>query len=238
MKSEKNAWNKMLYKYDSLLLGIHQFINEMQKSPEKLPPYHKRLVAFAKEPALEIGSGTGKNSLLLSKLMGIHCIVCDISPRLLELSKKLFKHYSVKATFVNGDFRKMAFKNTQFPFIHSDCAIEHVRETVMVVSEISRILCPRGHVIVSVPNLLRFDGYPLVKVVKKPPYYERFFTKSKLKRVFEENDLKVIELFDYNPYSELKYTPLNAVIKLCEKSRIKRLSFIPGTMLCLVARKK
>lgn len=102
---------------------------------------------LAVENCLEIGCGTGKNTLFLVEKVGQITSV-DFSEKMLEEAKK--KVQSDKVTFVQSDITKSwNFANTKYDLITFSLVLEHIENLDFIFNQINEI---------SKPNTLVYIG--------------------------------------------------------------------------------
>jgi 2-polyprenyl-3-methyl-5-hydroxy-6-metoxy-1,4-benzoquinol methylase len=139
---------------------------------------------------LELGSGNGElASVLKSKAINLTC--SDNSP----IYVKNLKKYGLKA--IKTDFNlPLPFDSNQFDLVISLEVIEHLYQAENFLSEIHRILKPKGQLIISTPNIAWW-GYRFYMLLGQPPkkegYHLRFFTHHTLTKLLAKSGLKIIE---------------------------------------------
>lgn len=132
MKNKKETWNELYSgtEFEDIVKRINYGLDNHDRLYEYYP-WLKLLkesgLKFKK--SLEIGSGTGSYSLILKKL-GIvdEVYLLDWSEESIETAKKLFEKYNVKGNFIQGDVRKLPFKNNEFDLVLSGGLLEHFEE--------------------------------------------------------------------------------------------------------------
>lgn len=105
---------------------------------------------------LDVGCGTGKFSLLLTR-EGARTILLDFSLPVLRMSRELFSlHNNKDADFILADIRNMPIKDNTADVCFSEGVIEHFRkkERKEILSEKTRTTRNEGFVITSCPNKL------------------------------------------------------------------------------------
>lgn len=158
---------------------------------------------------LDLGSGTGKNSIYLAEEEGATAFGLEIAKTAVSIAKQRAKEADVKATFIEQSF------GTHFPFADSsfNLALDIMssnslteKERNMYLSELNRVLVPGAYFFV---RLLALDGdkhaatllrtnpggepgtykLPEVGITERvltekefKNYYEPFFTIHKLER--------------------------------------------------------
>ncbi len=126
---------------------------------------------------LEIGSGQGFNSYILSKNKKTQVIGIDISAEDIRISKERYPHV---------DFRKMSaealrFNGNYFDEVYAMDVLEHVDNINKVVSEANRVLKKDGRFIINIPHYA--TEAILIKI--RPTYFKEIHHV----RVFQENEL-------------------------------------------------
>jgi SAM-dependent methyltransferase len=98
---------------------------------------------------LDLGCDTGEWTLKIAKKVGSNDVygVEIVDKRIRQAKTKGIK--VVKAD-LNG---KLPFKNAFFDIVHANQIIEHLHETDNFISEIYRVLKPKGYAIISTENL-------------------------------------------------------------------------------------
>lgn len=124
------------------------------------------------------------------------------------LAKKLFKFRGeVDCDIIVADACYLPFRNRSFDLVFSDCTIEHIPNYTHAIKECARVCEDFGHVIITVPNKYRIDGWDsdtfLGKLVKGSdyPYHQRlYFTAKQLKELMKAVGLEPKELFEYGTF--------------------------------------
>lgn len=142
---------------------------------------------------LDVGCGTG--SILLNlpwecKITGI-----DLSPYAIKKARDYCSEQYRSAVFLVGDGNALPFKDNLFDTVLLIDVLEHTENPKQIVSEIKRVLKPRGKVVVTVPN----ERHPVVKFEflrklfsNRPDIHEHLdepYNINKLKAVFEGFEL-------------------------------------------------
>ncbi|MBD2536410.1 class I SAM-dependent methyltransferase [Nostoc flagelliforme FACHB-838] len=92
---------------------------------------------------VEIGCGTGKNTLLLSQIAQTVYAV-DFSAAMIEKAKE--KVNSVNVTFITADItNQWICSNKSIDFITCNLVLEHIKDLSKIFSEASRVLVPGGY---------------------------------------------------------------------------------------------
>lgn len=92
---------------------------------------------------VEIGCGTGKNTLLLSQIAQTVYAV-DFSAAMIEKAKE--KVNSVNVTFITADItNQWICSNESIDLITCNLVLEHIKDLSKIFSEASRVLVPGGY---------------------------------------------------------------------------------------------
>jgi len=120
----------------------------------------KRVLTGLDSPSIvEIGCGTGKNTLWLSQIAGrVHAI--DSSKAMIEKAKA--KVNSTNVTFTVGDITKTwTCNNASADLITCNLVLEHIQDLSFIFSEASRVLVKGGYFFIS--ELHPFKQYQGIK---------------------------------------------------------------------------
>ena len=86
----------------------------------------------------------------LGRIERLYCLECS-KHRLLKIGPKVLEHYNVpkdKVTLVFGDFYDLHIKDNSLDFILLSSAFHHAGEPFKLLSEIQRVIKPKGIVII------------------------------------------------------------------------------------------
>lgn len=188
MSSNKNQWNGL---YKNYINEEFENFDEYFKIKMKLKqPFLKEVIKYAKDkPILECGCGTGKATVYLAT-KGIKCYGMDLEDAMVKqtraLSKKVCPDNPVKA--VQGDIKKIPFKDKFFSVTHSSGVLEHYsdEEIINFINEQIRVsdVC-----VFSVPTKY-FD--------KKMLGNERFMTRKEWISIINRSNAKITKKFGYH----------------------------------------
>lgn len=102
------------------------------------------------EVVLDVACGSGFGAKILEEKGAKFIHAVDISPKAIELADK---HYaSDHISFKIGDVHDLDFPADFFDLICCFETIEHIQEVDKALSELQRVLKPKGHLIISSPN--------------------------------------------------------------------------------------
>lgn len=184
-------YSEVARRYDIEQLGV----------PDWRRPYLRRLRRYARLPevhrVLEFGSGKGGLSLAI-KLdrpdLDVFCL--DFSGVALQFSQAAFAHHRTKANFVCGSFLELPFASGTFDLVHGNTVLEHVEDTELALSELTRVLRPGGILLATVPNRRRrIDGHDIYVLVNRLDYLCQTFAPSRLRQLVQAAGHEILEEF-------------------------------------------
>jgi ubiquinone/menaquinone biosynthesis C-methylase UbiE len=117
-------------------------------------PQIPRFVKFEKYKGLkilEVGCGIGTDLTNFAK--SNDAVGIDISKESLKLAKENFKLHDLKGKFIHASATKLPFKDKAFDLIYSCGVLHHIPNIINAVSEIHRVLKPKGKIIILLYNL-------------------------------------------------------------------------------------
>lgn len=124
---------------------------------------------------LDIASGTGYGSHILSKSYANKVVGVDVSKEAVRLASEKFKNDNLD--FVVGDAESLSFEDDSFDLVVSFETIEHLQNPQKFLEEIKRVLKNDGHLLISTPN------YDVSK--NQNPYHLKEYTKEEFERILE-----------------------------------------------------
>lgn len=127
---------------------------------------------------LEIGSGQGFNTYLLSKIKHNKVIGIDLSKEDIKISRKRYP----EVDFIVMNAENLSFSNNYFDTVYAIEVLEHVDSLDKVLNEIKRVLKKGGKLIVSVPYYKSEEW--LLKL--RPTYFQEIHHV----RIFKKNELE------------------------------------------------
>jgi SAM-dependent methyltransferase len=101
--------------------------------------------------ALVVGCGDGLEAAVLAETFNCHVTAIDIEDN--------FKVSDSRVHFRLMDARIMDLDSCSFDFVYSFHALEHIREPMRAIKEISRVLVNNGIYCIGTPNRNRLIGY-------------------------------------------------------------------------------
>jgi ubiquinone/menaquinone biosynthesis C-methylase UbiE len=142
---------------------------------------------------LEVGAGSGRDSLALSR-DGALVTVLDYSPASLELVRRQAREQGLPIALVRADALAMPFRDGSLGVVFHQGLLEHFRDPRPLIRETARVASVGGRVIVDVPQT--FHPYTLLKqaliaVDRWFAGWETQFTPRHLERLLAEAGLRV-----------------------------------------------
>ncbi len=140
-----------------------------------------------------------KNTRLLwwVQSMGSRAVGIDISQGVFKEIKEKWPEEANATWLVMADVRELPFLDDSFSGIYSMGTVEHFRETELALSEIYRVLRPRGKAIIGVPNKHDLFLRPLqVFILRRLGLYafgqEKSFSRIQLRSMLEKTGFKIV----------------------------------------------
>jgi len=154
---------------------------------------------------LEVGCGLGGFCISLAT-KGAKVIGLDISSSAVNKAKNLAKQLEVQSQIdlIIGDAHFLPIKDQTNDVVVCSETLEHVTNYEKAFRELVRVTRKSGHLCLTVPNLLStlFFEYVVLLLIGQPQYAKDFgclekehiFHPFKLRRLFNRENLKVIEI--------------------------------------------
>jgi ubiquinone/menaquinone biosynthesis C-methylase UbiE len=133
---------------------------------------------------LDIGCGTGHRSFIAYEQSKCNIVGIDGSMYAINYANKNFSRDMLK--FVNSDVVSMPFLNNSFDNVYMLAVIEHISNTKFLLSEIERVIVPKGKLFLCVTE----NDY------HSSPDHVHIFSKRLLYKTF--NAYKIINSFVKN----------------------------------------
>ncbi|MEQ1876377.1 MAG: bifunctional 2-polyprenyl-6-hydroxyphenol methylase/3-demethylubiquinol 3-O-methyltransferase UbiG [Bdellovibrionia bacterium] len=167
--------------------------------------YFKRIIEqqlklpAAKMTALEVGCGGG---ILCEEIarMGFTTTGLDPSEPALQVARAHSQKSNLKINYVHGTGEKLPFPDASFDVIFCCDVLEHVSDLGRVVSEISRVLKPGGHLFYDtlnrtpISNLVAIkiwqDWKPFAFMPKNLHVWSMFIKPQELEKTFANHSLE------------------------------------------------
>lgn len=208
--STKQYWN-VFWSKERKKKVIHKF--QFQKMKKVLGNLKNKRV-------LEVGAGSGVDSLYLTKKYKTHAFCLDFSEKALEKINSNFKKYNLKCKIIRANLRKIPYPDNYFDVVFSNGVLEHFRNPLKMILEQKRVLKKGGLLVIGVPY--KYTLYTLKKLIlislnKWYTGWETQFTKRELQNLIQTTNMKYVDLYyDCHPRwylpKKLQRTWLNFII--------------------------
>ncbi len=120
------------------------FLNLDPRSARRAVDPEGLLGPIARREVLCLAGGGGQQSAAFG-LLGARVTVLDLSPTQLERDRQAAAHYGLTVRTVEGDMRDLsAFRDSSFHIVWHAHSLGFVPESRRVITEVSRVLRPRG----------------------------------------------------------------------------------------------
>jgi 2-polyprenyl-3-methyl-5-hydroxy-6-metoxy-1,4-benzoquinol methylase len=169
-------------------------------------------IPLAGQLILDFGAGNGAQTLELVKL-GCMVVACDIDQADLDVLRRYLQDNKIKTvTPIRYDGEALPFGDRHFDAVVSFAVLEHVQDEEKVLSEIHRVLKPRGDFLIAVPNkwwvfethgarlpLLPWNRVPFFSWLPKPLHSRfanaRIYRKKDIVSLLRTHGFDILETF-------------------------------------------
>jgi SAM-dependent methyltransferase len=187
---------------------------------------------------LEVGCGRG-DLLRVARTAGFSVTGCDFFGGR--------KPDEAGIAFFDGDLRQARFPDASFDVVINRNLLEHTFDPGVEMQEIRRVLKPRGHLYLKVPNV-RFDhGWRCrllfgARHLLEPPYHLNYFDPSSLKRLLTRSGMDFLTWWIERPSGEKRWSanvPREVFYRLAQACYLVSAgSVFPQVVLTCSARKR
>lgn len=168
------------------------------KRRKRKPTIHKKQFKKMKKTignlkgkkVLEVGAGTGLDSLYLAKKYKTIPYCIDFSDESIKRIKENFRKENIKYRVVKADIRHIPFPSNYFDVVFSNGVLEHFKNPIKILKEQKRILKNNGLLVVGVPytfTFLTIKKKLLMLVGRWECRWETQFTRSSLLSLIKKN---------------------------------------------------
>lgn len=198
MNSQREYWNKL---FSGFVLNEPDHDGWLEK-------YSEILQRPAHMPIIDLGCGSGHNSIFLKK-KGYDVIACDFS----EAALRRVKHFIPDCKTMEFDFLEgLPFEDKSVKIIVSDLSIHYfsVTDTYKVLNEIKRVLTEDGYLLCRVNSTNDTNyGAGQGELISKNYYnrngkLKRFFDKDDIEMFFSDWNVEFLEECEMHRYDETK----------------------------------
>jgi SAM-dependent methyltransferase len=175
-----------------------------------------RAADVAGKDVLEVGCGMGTHASLLAKA-GARLTAIDLTERAVGITSQRFELFNLEGRIERGDAERLRFPNDSFDMVWSWGVIHHSSSMESCLSEMTRVLRPRGRLFLMVyyrPSIVYYMHNGLIRGVlmgqllrcslseiytaSSDGFYARVFNKAELEALlapgYEQIKLSVIGL--------------------------------------------
>lgn len=151
---------EQLYNYYN---SSEEYLSHLKsRVPHNVKPYATAIVDVTVPGGrvIDIGCGTGVSTALLAE-QGMKPCGLDLSHPFLRIA-----HENIDSSFLQGDATRLPFAENSVDSIGLNAVIEHVPHVEHLLSELTRVIKPQGHLIIFSPNLLS-PFTPIKQVIRR-----------------------------------------------------------------------
>ncbi|MBU3912630.1 MAG: methyltransferase domain-containing protein [Nanoarchaeota archaeon] len=182
--------------------------------------------SFSNLEVIEVGAGSGTNSILFAK-RGAKVTILDYSKQALKRSKEFFKRNNCEAEFILADALKLPKKlKGKYDVAMSFGLAEHFQDTerIKVIKSHMDLMGSRGIVLISVPNKIN-PPYRIHKFIMESLGFWKFgeeypFSRQEFKKISNILRIKKIHFLGDSLISSFRF--INPILLLKKKLGIKR----------------
>jgi len=208
---------ELIYNNGTAVPGYHRYwkyadvvskiSNPLQYLTEKESPYWAVSKAVSeytdnikKNPRIiEIGSGLGYFTYALKKA-GYNIIGLDISEKAVENAKQRYGDF-----YISGDLYKYSIENSGlYDLVILTEVIEHIEDISSFISALSKLIQPKGQIIITTPNKSIYPS-TAVWVSDFPPVHYWWLSKESFMYIAEKLNMKV-SFVDFTEFYKNNFT--------------------------------
>jgi ubiquinone/menaquinone biosynthesis C-methylase UbiE len=138
-----NPCNALFSKADKFARNYFEDIEQYRYNME---PYIWNFAQFSRyhgKRILEIGVGVGTDFIQWVR-SGCIATGCDLTPAAVEYTRKRLEAYGLQAVVQQEDCENLSFPNESFDLVYSFGVLHHTPDIMKAISEIYRVLKPKG----------------------------------------------------------------------------------------------
>ena len=188
-ESEKSHWEKFWAR--------ERNIKEVYPHSRCLIDNLTKITDVSGKRILEVGAGSGRDSVKISTLGG-NSFVVDYASSSLETIRESSVDENADLTLIKGDAFKLPFRDESFDVVFHQGLLEHFRNPEDLLRENTRVLKKGGLLLVDVPQ--KYHLYTVVKHIlilfgKWFAGWETEFTIGQLERMLKKQGLSVVSVY-------------------------------------------
>ncbi len=166
----KNFWDNRPcnIKHSTKPIGTKEYFDEVEKRKYFVEPHVPEFAEFEKwknKNVLEIGCGIGTEAINFAR-NGANLTIIELSEKSLDLAKKRFETFGLKANFILGnaeDIDKILEKDIQFDLIWSFGVIHHSPHPEKILEKCKNFLKDGGELRIMVYSKISYKLFYLMK---------------------------------------------------------------------------
>lgn len=156
------AFDKIYREIDASQLGAIISNHKLERNSYLVTVYESiKNVSEKHLRILEVGCGTGIDSLILADKVDSTAFGIDLSLEALRIANRCSDFFNNNLKLINCDGHWMPFRDGAFDLIFSQGVLEHVENETEFISEQIRVLKDGGTIIINVPQ--KYTAYSLYK---------------------------------------------------------------------------
>ncbi|OQX85407.1 methyltransferase type 11 [candidate division KSB1 bacterium 4484_87] len=172
-------------------------IDQVYSNDERIYQNLKQITNFENKKILEVGAGSGRDSLKLFQ-DNARVFVLDYAPQSLEIIRSLNQQENAALQCVQADAFQMPFPDGTFDIVFHQGLLEHFRDPLPLLKENFRILKPGGLLLVDVPQ--RYHFYTIIKHIliffnKWFAGWETEFSVGELTRLMQKTGFETVHSY-------------------------------------------
>jgi ubiquinone/menaquinone biosynthesis C-methylase UbiE len=139
-RSSKDQFNANAEKYA---------VSNVHRAGPSLPVLLELAQPVPSDQSLDVATGTGHTALAVARLVA-KTIGIDIAPKMLEQARRLAAEQGIgNCAFIEGSAEKMPLEDGQFSLVTARHAPHHFHNVPQFLSEVRRVMAPRGRFVLS-----------------------------------------------------------------------------------------
>lgn len=172
-------------------------IDEVYHNDDRIPFNLRQVIDLRGKKVLEVGAGTGRDSLELRR-DGAEIYILDYVRSSLTIVNQVFQKNQQPVQLILADGTAMPFPDDAFDVVFHQGLLEHFRDPLPLLIENIRVLKPGGLLLVDVPQ--RYHPYTLIKHMlillgKWFAGWETEFSIRELQNLLERKNMAVVHRY-------------------------------------------
>ncbi len=190
-------------------------IDQVYSNEGRITAELERVRSLAGARVLEVGAGSGRDSLELAA-RDARPVTLDYTFEALRIVQRLSRRTGAAIDLVCADCTRMPFRDESFDVVFHQGLMEHFRDPSPLLAENRRVLRRRGHLLVDVPQ--RYHLYTLMKHVlialdRWFAGWETEYSIAELERLVESHGFRVLHRYGNWMVPGLAYRSLRYALR-------------------------